>query len=174
MELLNAKDLAETALKTYQAGDYLKAAQLFGEAAANFQSINSELDAAEMKNNQSVALLQAGNAQGAFDSAHDTAQVFSSFGDFRRQGMALGNEASALNALGRRDEAVDCYERAAEALEKAGEDQLRANVLQAVAVIQLRKGQVMKALLSLQMGVSGVKNPTLRQKIMRGLLRLRV
>lgn len=169
-----AKDLAANALKTYQEGEFIKAAELFGEAAANFQTLGSDLDAAEMKNNQSVALLQAGNAQGAFDAAHDTAQVFSGSGDYRRQGMALGNEASALNSLGRHDEAVDCYQRAAEALEKAGEDQLRANVMQAMAVIQLRRGQVMKALLSLQIGLGGVKNPTFRQTIMRALLRFRV
>jgi hypothetical protein len=71
------------------------------------------------------------------------------------------------------DEAASSYRQAADALEKAGEDQLRASVMQALAGIQLRRGKVMEALLSMQIGLAGVKQPTLKQRILRGLLRLR-
>ena len=174
MTVLSPKDLAANALRVYQEGDFKNAAHLFADAAAAFQSLGNYLDAAEMKNNQSVALLQAGDAQGAFTAAHGTAEVFFAGQDFRRQGMAYGNEATALKASGRLDESARCYQLSADALEKAGEDQLRASVMQDLAVIQLRQGQVMKALLSLQLGVTGVKHPSLKQRIMRGLLRLRV
>jgi len=173
MAITEVKDLAADAIRVYQEGEYENAARLFGEAASVFQTQGKELDAAEMKNNQSVALLQAGDAQGSFDSAHGTAQVFFASGDFRRQGMAFGNEATALTSLGRLDEAMQSYRLSAEALEKAGEDQLRATVMQALAGIQLRKGKIMDALLSMQIGLAGVKQPSLKQKILRGMLRFR-
>ena len=173
MAITEVKDLAADAIRVYQEGEYENAARLFGEAASAFQAQGELLDAAEMKNNQSVALLQAGDAQGSFDSAHGTAQVFFASGDFRRQGMAFGNEATALTSLGRLDEAMQSYRLSAEALEKAGEDQLRATVMQALAGIQLRKGKIMDALLSMQIGLAGVKQPSLKQKILRGMLRFR-
>jgi uncharacterized protein HemY len=168
---LASKTLAQNAIQAYQEGDFQQAARLFGEAAAEFYALGNELDAAEMKNNQSVALLQAGDAGGAYTSAHDTARIFSGAGDGRREGMAFGNEATALTTLGRLDDAIQSYRFAADALEKAGEDQLRASVMQALAGIQLRQGKVMEALLSMKIGIAGVKQPTLKQKILRALLR---
>lgn len=173
MDLTNPKDEAENAIKVYQSGDFLKAAQLFGQAAENYQAAGNYLDEAEMKNNQSVAYLQAGDAQNSFDAAAGTEKVFFEGGDFRRQGMALGNEAAALSALNRNDEAMSRYQTAADALEAAGEDQLRADVMQALAGIQLRKGKIMDALLTMRVGLSGVKNPSVKQKLLLNLLKIR-
>ena len=170
---LDPKTLSAQAAQVYQEGDFENAARLFGEAAYAFQAQGGTVAAAEMKNNQSVALLQAGNAQASFDAVRGTAEVFAAAGDFRRQGMALSNEAAALEALGRFDEAAQNYRQAADMLEKAGEDQLRAAVMQALAGIQLRKGKVMDSVLSMQIGLMGLKQPTFKQKILRGLLRLR-
>jgi hypothetical protein len=87
--------------------------------------------------------------------------------------MARSNEATALETSGRLDEAVQKYRQAADDLEKAGEDQLRATVMMAVAGIKLRKWKIMEALLSMYVGLSGVKKPTLKQKILLRLLKLR-
>jgi hypothetical protein len=91
----------------------------------------------------------------------------------RRTGMARSNEATALETSGRLDEAIQTYRQAADDLEKAGEDQLRASVMQAVAGMQLRKGKIMEALLSMHIGLTGVKQPTLKQKILLSLLKFR-
>lgn len=167
------KTMAANATKVYQEGDFENAARLFGEAASAFQAENNAIDAAEMKNNQSVAYLQAGDAQGSYEAAHGTAEVFLAAEDFRRAGMARSNEATALETTGRKDEAIQLYRQAADDLEKAGEDQLRATVMMAVAGIQLRKWKIMEALLSMYVGLSGVKQPTLKQKILLGLLKFR-
>ena len=173
MTVSDVKSLTANALQVYQSGDYKNAARLFGEAASVFLAQDNKLDAAEMRNNQSVALLQAHDARGSFDAAHGTAQVFLESGDFRRQGMAFGNEAAALSALGRLDEAVTSYRLAADALEKAGEDELRASSMQALAGVQLRKGKYLEALFSMQIGLAGLTHPTLKQKILLTLLRFR-
>jgi tetratricopeptide (TPR) repeat protein len=173
MLTVDLKTLAVDATRVYQEGDFENAARLFGEAASAFQAQGNVLDAAEMKNNQSVAFLQNGDAQASFDAALGTPEIFSTSGDSKREGMAHGNVATALVAMGRMDEAAISYRLAADALEKAGEDQLRASVMQAIAGIQLRKGKIMEALLSMQIGLAGVKQPTFKQKILRGLLRFR-
>jgi tetratricopeptide (TPR) repeat protein len=167
------KTLAADAAKVYQEGDFESAARLFGEAASAFQEENNALDAAEMKNNQSVAFLQAGDAQASFEAARGTPEVFFVAGDLRRTGMARSNEATALESTGRLDEAIQAYRQAADDLEKAGEDQLRAAVMQAVAGIQLRKWKLMDALLAMHIGLSGVKQPTLKQKILLGMLKFK-
>jgi tetratricopeptide (TPR) repeat protein len=157
--------------QAYQAGDFESAARLYGEAASAFKAAGSELEAAEARNNQSVAYLQAGQARLALEAAAGTAEIFGS--DVQRQAIAFGNEASALQALGRQEDAIAKYRLAANAFHSAGEDQLRYSVLQAVAGIQLKRGKILQALVELQDGLAEVKHPTLKQKFMRMLLRLR-
>jgi tetratricopeptide (TPR) repeat protein len=173
MTIQDPKTLAANAVRLYQEGDFESAARVFGEAASAFQAENNALEAAEMKNNQSVAFLQGGDAQASYTAAHGTAEIFLAAEDFRRAGMARSNEATALENVGRWDEAVVIYRQAAGDLEKAGEDQLRATVMMAVAGIKLRKWKIMEALLAMYEGLSGVKHPTLKQKILLVLLRWR-
>ena len=168
------QEIADQAKQTYQAGDYLPAAQAFGEAASAFASAGDALQSAEMKNNQSVALLLGGEAQAALDSADGTDKVFAEAGDFRRQGMALANQASALEALRRVKDAIDFYKRSADVLEKANEGDLRADVMQLLAMHYLRRFKIYDAILTLQSGLAGVKTPTLRQRVMKKILFVRL
>jgi hypothetical protein len=57
--VLNPITLAEDGKKEYENGNFLAAADLFLQAAQSYTSSKDELNAAEMMNNQSVALLQA-------------------------------------------------------------------------------------------------------------------
>ncbi len=139
----------EQANQAYQAGRYLEAAELFGQAAAALEAAGERLQAAEMRNNQSVAWLQAERAQEALDAARPTIEIFAAAEDWRRAGLAWGNTAAALEALGQLDEALDAYQRSADLLGRAGEDELRATVLQARAAVQLKQGQVTKSAFSM-------------------------
>ena len=80
------QELVDQAKQTYQAGDYMQAAQEFANAASAYASAQDALMSAEMKNNQSVALLLAGEAQAALDAVAGTEKVFGDSEDFRRQG----------------------------------------------------------------------------------------
>jgi tetratricopeptide (TPR) repeat protein len=172
-EISDPQSLADQANRIYQEGDFENAARLYGEAASAFKATGNELEAAEMKNNQSVACLQNEEAQSALEAAAGTAEIFALAGDPRRQAIALGNEATALQALKRFDEAIAKYRQSAEAFRAADEDQLRASVMQAIAGMQLRRGKIMQALIDLQDGLASVRHPTLKQKFMRSLLRFR-
>lgn len=167
------KLIVTQASRFYQEGDFKQAAQLFSEAAQAFREAGNLLDAAEMRNNQSVALLQTDDAQAALDAVFGTDAVFADAGDIRCQGLALGNEAAALEELKRLDEAIEHYQASADLLEQAGEDQMRAIVMQSVAWIYIRRGKFFEGLFAMNSGLRGVKNPTIKQKILRTLLKIR-
>jgi tetratricopeptide (TPR) repeat protein len=166
--------LAEEGKLFYQKKDFQGAADTFALAAQAYHALKDELMAAEMKNNQSVALLQAKQAQAALDAVLGTDLIFSQAGDLRRQGMAVANQATALDVLKRREEAIPLYENAADLLDQAGETQLRADVMRSLSALKVRKGQGLDALIAMQDGLSGVKTPTLKQRILKKLLRLRL
>ena len=168
--ILSPQELVDQARQTYQAGDYLQAAQEFARAASAYASTNDALMSAEMKNNQSVALLLAGEAQAAVDAVDGTEKIFADSEDFRRQGMALANQASALQALHRWNDAMEYFQRAGVSLEKAGEGDLRADVMQQLSMLNLRRLKFYESILALQSGLAGVKNPSLKQRLMKKIL----
>ena len=91
--------LADKGKQEYAKGNYVLAAQMFSQAAQAYAAGKDELNAAEMKNNQSVALLQAGKAKEALQVTDGTEQIFQQAGDLKRQGLAVGNRAAALEGL---------------------------------------------------------------------------
>jgi tetratricopeptide (TPR) repeat protein len=164
--------LAIEGKSAYQNGNYMAAAQAFEAAQKGYLSQGDKLNAAELANNCSVAYLQAGKGQAAFEAVEWTVDIFAEAGDLRRQGMALGNLASALEAVDRDDEALEAYHQSAGLLEKAGEDQLRANVMHSLSMLQFRSGKQLQALASMQSGLEGVKHPTPKQSLLKKLLRI--
>jgi tetratricopeptide (TPR) repeat protein len=169
-EAVSPDNLTKEGKSAYQNGDYLAAAQAFEAAQQGYQSRGDKLNAAELANNCSVAYLQAGEAQAALKAVEGTDTIFAEAGDVRRQGMALGNLASALEAVDRTEEALEAYLQSASVLEKAGEDQLRANVMHSLSMLQFRSGKQLQALASMQSGLDGVKRPTPKQSLLKKLI----
>jgi tetratricopeptide (TPR) repeat protein len=124
-----------------------------------------------MANNCSVALLQAGEAQAALDAVAGTPGEFAAAGETRLQAMALGNQAAALDALDRLEEAEPLYLQAADLLQSVGETDLRAHLLQSLARLQLRSGRQLEALASMQAGIDGLQRPSLKQRLIKRLLK---
>ena len=166
--------IADQAQQTYRTGDFVAAAQAFAEAASAYSASSDPLMAAEMMNNRSVALLRAGQEQAALEAAQGTDELFASAGDFRRQGIALANQASALSALKQFKEAISRYKLSAEALEKADEGDMRADVMQLLSTLYLRRFKFYDAIITLQSGLAGAKNLTARQRFMKKILFIRL
>jgi tetratricopeptide (TPR) repeat protein len=173
-EKLPPQQLEKEGKAAYERTDYMSAAKAFAEAAAVYSTGSEPLMAAEMKNNQSIALLQSKQAQAALEAVAGTDAVFAAAGDLRRQGMALANQAAALEALRRRAEAITCYRTSAEILERAGVKDLRADVMRAVAGLQVRGGKMTDAVITMQSGLMGLEKPTIKQRILKKLLFLRL
>ena len=170
MEVKTPAELAEAGKSAYQNGDFLAAAQAFEAAVRGYKVQDDELMAAEMANNQSVASLQAGDAQAALDAVAGTDAIFEAAGDTLRQAMAVGNYAAALEELDRLDEAEEAYRQSADLLKQIGEHDLRGQVMQSISALQLRTGRQLEALATMQAGVTDLERPNLRQRLLKKVL----
>lgn len=162
--------LVNTGKQCYTKREFEAAANAFAQAAERYVAQGDLLNAAEARNNQCVALLQAKRLQEALAAVEGTAEIFAQAGDLRRQGMALANRASVLEALKRPQEALNFYRQAASLLEQAGEDQARAEVLRAAASLNAKRGRFTDMLYDEQDALLGVKKPTFKQRLLKILL----
>ncbi len=173
MTTSDLQQLVDQGKQAFADEDYEQAASYFSEAASAYEASDDALNAAEMKNNLSVALLQAGQAQAAYEAVAGTDETFAQAEDSKRQAMAVGNQAAALEALKKFDQALDAYERSAALFAEAGESDMRSVVLQSAAALKLRRGKVMDSALSMIGSVESTQKPNLLQRFLRFLLRLR-
>jgi tetratricopeptide (TPR) repeat protein len=165
------RKMTENGKLAFEAGNYESAAAVFEISAQGYASLNDQVNTAEMKNNKSVALLKMGKAQDALDAALGTQEIFAYAGDLKRQGMAVGNQAAALEALKRFDEAVAAYEESAGLFAEAGEGDLRSMVLKASAGIKLKRGKVTDSAIKMIGSLEAKEKPSIFDRILKYLLR---
>jgi tetratricopeptide (TPR) repeat protein len=170
-EAITIEQLKKEAQRAYQTKDYPAAAKSYSAAADGYSHIDDQLQAAEMRNNASVAYLQADQPDKALESAQETDQVFAEAGDPRRQAIALSNQAAAYEALGQLENAAQAYQDSADLLKEIGDHDLRPTVMQSLSAVQLRLGQQMDALVTMQAGLEEVEKPNLKQKLVKKILR---
>ena len=163
--------LSQTGKLTFEAGQYETAASAFESAVKGYAALDDQINAAEMKNNMSVALLQAGKAQEALAAALGTDEVFANSQDLKRQGIAVGNQAAALEALKRNDEALAAYERSAQLFADAGEGDMRSIVLKSAAAIKLKSGKVADSAFKMIGSLEAKDKPSIFESILKFLLR---
>lgn len=168
----NEPALLEEAKDLYRAGKYQQAAEGFSQAAAFYLDLGEKLLAAEMKNNESVALLKAKKPRQALDAVLGTDEVFQGAGDLLKQGMALANQATALQDLGEKQKAIADFVRAAEIFNNSGEKEMYLQTMQSISALKLKTRNLPGALFSMQEGLEGLEKPNLRQKLLRSLLRI--
>lgn len=161
--------LAQQGKIAFEHGQYDEAAEFFRRAAQGL----TQGDAAEMNNNLSVALLQAGKAREALEATLGTETTFADMGDRRRQGMALGNQAAALEALGRVDEALAAYDHSAEILSQAGEGDMLSMVKKSAAAIRLKRGNVIQSAFNMVGSVEAKSKPSFLDRILKFLFRFK-
>lgn len=174
MDQPNTIMLAEKGKREYEKENYSAAADLFSQAAQAYAAMQDALNAAEMKNNQSVALLQAGKAKEALSATDGTEKIFENAGDLKRQGIAVGNRAAALEGLKKWNEALAEYERAASLFEQAGAGDMHSIVRKAAANLNLKRGRFTDSQLDVYDSLRLVEKPTLTQRIMKFLIRIGV
>jgi tetratricopeptide (TPR) repeat protein len=162
--------LSQNGKQAFEAGEYESAADLFENAAAGYTILNDPVNAAELKNNKSVALLKMGRAQEALDAVQGTREIFAQARDLKREGMAIGNQAAALEALHRFDEAYDAYEQSAGIFAEAGEGDLRAMVLKAAAGIKLKRGKVSESAFKMIGSLEAKDKPSIFDRILKTIL----
>jgi tetratricopeptide (TPR) repeat protein len=148
-----------------------EAAELFRQAAEAYTQGQAGLMAAEMMNNVSVALLQAGKPQASLVAVQGTDKAFEAANDIKRQAMALGNLAAALEGLNRTDEAIETYERSAELFGQADEGDLRAMVMKSAAALKLKSGKITESAFKMMGSLDAKKTPGFFERILKFYLR---
>ena len=169
---LEPKELESQGKTAYMGKRFAHAAELFRQAAEGYTLGRNGLMAAEMMNNVSVALLQAGKARESLEAALGTDEVFAGAKDIKRQAMAIGNQAAALDALKQYDDALEKYKQAAELFEQINEGDLRAVVLKSIANIKLKSGKVSDSAFEMLDSLGAKKTPTLLERFLKFLLKL--
>lgn len=169
---MDVKTLADQGKQEYAKGAFGTAADLFSQAAQAYSAVQDELNAAEMKNNQSVALLKAGKADAALQATDGTEEIFQKAGDLKRQGIAIANRAAALDALKKYSEAVDEYNRAAAIFEEAGEGDMHSLVRKETANIFIKRGYIGNSQMDVLDSLRLVEKPTFTQRIMKFMMRM--
>jgi tetratricopeptide (TPR) repeat protein len=172
MERESLGQTVKQAERAYQQQRYAEAARLFQQAASQYKAGGDPLKAAEMANNGSVALLQAGSAQAALEAAEGTDQVFAQAGDARRQALALGNQAAALEALNRLDDALARYWQCSNLLKQIGDEETRAPVLKNISTLQIRTGHQFEALATMEAALNHQKKLSPVERFLKKLLKI--
>ncbi|MBT3337315.1 MAG: tetratricopeptide repeat protein [Anaerolineae bacterium] len=168
----SAIEISSTGKEAFEQGDFDKAVDLFDAAAEAYIQEGNLVDAAEAKNNLSVALLQTQRAEESLKAALETDVVFEEANDPLRQAMALGNQAAALDALGRLDEALALYESSAALFGGINEKDYQATVLKSIAGIKLRKGKFQDTAYTMLDSLGAAPKPNIFQRILKFFLRL--
>jgi hypothetical protein len=164
--------LLKQAEKAYHSGSFSQAAEYYAQVQALYTQSGEKHKAAETANNASVALLKAGNPQGALDAAQGTEQVFAQSADLRSQAIALGNQAAALDALNRLDEALARYRACSDLLKQIGDEENRAYVLKSISSLQIRTGHQLEALASMDAALQNKKQLSFKERFLKKLLQI--
>ena len=163
-------DLERQGLDAFRKGRLAEAVQRLQMALEGYRARGDRLRSAETSNNLSVVLLKSGEPRQALDAVAGTAAVFEAAGDPLRHAQAIGNEAAALEGVGRLDEAEHHYRQAVDSLRRLGEHEAEAETWQALAALLLRRGRPVEAASSAQAGLEASPRPGWR-RWMRALLR---
>lgn len=167
-----AHQLAQQGKAAFESGKFLEAAQIFEAARAAFHQNGRELDAAEMANNRSVALLKAGDAEGALQATIGTEEIFARAGDKCRQAIALSNQASAMEELGQLEQALELYQKSSNLFEQCGNREMRSYVLRSISALYVRMGKQFNALASMNEALNSTKKLTLKERLLKKLINL--
>ncbi|MCX6054002.1 MAG: tetratricopeptide repeat protein [Chloroflexi bacterium] len=162
---------SEKAKKAFENNDFSAAAEGFQECLTLLEIQKDTINAAEMRNNLSVVLLELKKPDEALSMVQGTAQFFFESGDRQKQAMALGNQAAALQALGKLAESLSLYETSAEVFNEIHNQKMRVIILKKISDLQLRTGKQYQALASLEASYDNQEQKTIRQKVLKGFLR---
>lgn len=167
---LSIEELTSEAEKAYKDKLYIQAANSYAQIAVIYDARSELVLAAEMRNNQSVALLLANNAQAALKAALNTDVIFAEAKKLTKQAMALSNQAAALEALGKDYEALSKYQDAAKLLRSTGEIKMLSIVLKQISIIQLRNRRPLESLASMNSALNASQPDNAKEKSLKKLL----
>jgi len=162
--------IKQQAIKAYNNKQFEDAIQGFQTCLTYFEGAGDELAVAEARNNLSVTHLAMKQEQLAYDEVKGTDESFARLGDRKRHGMAVANMAAALEALGRKEEALALYEQVLDIFKEIGEKEMRTSILRRVSDLQLKTKRGYQAIASLEAAYDQKEKPKLKDSFFSKLL----
>lgn len=168
-----ADEWKDKGVAEYLRGDYELAAESFRQAIAQYEQDGVADMVAEMQVNLGLTLHALGQHDEALQQMGLGHAVFVQMDDRRRTAQALGNMARVYAATGNSEQALTNYREAAAIFQELGDEEHYGQTVLAIADLELRSGQIMKAAATYEVGLEYLKHPNARQKLMKKLLALR-
>lgn len=168
----SAVELARAAMLAYQRGEMSTAEHGFRAASQQFAQNGEELQAAEAANNLCVVLLQAERPHEALECVRETPAIFEHHQNLALAAQAYGNLGSAQEGCGRLPEAEAAYLRSLDLFRSLRDSEGESLILQRLAQVQLRQGQPIGALASMQASLEAAPHRGVIQRCVRRLLSL--
>jgi tetratricopeptide (TPR) repeat protein len=167
------EELKNKGVQQYMQGDYEDAAKTFREAIAAYESAGAADMVAEMQVNLGLALHSSGEHEPALEQMNSALAVFTQIHDENRRAQTLGNTARVYAGMGNSEQAMTNYREASAIFMELGDEQNYGETVLAIADLQFRSGQLMKAAATYEIGLDYIKHPNIRQKMMKKLLGVR-
>lgn len=171
--MADGKSLQENGIKLFKQKDYEAAKQVFQQAIDAYQSEQNHMLAAEMQVNLGLVQRALGENQPALDVTMEAYKVFEAHKDSRRMAMAMGNLGGVYVELGDKEQAYNCYRRAADLFQELGEKQMYGETMIAMGRLQADEGKIGAAAATYEAGLGEMEGLNARQKMLKGLIGIR-
>lgn len=163
-------ELKDQGLKYFRAEKLAEAAQAFAAAASAYQAQGDAAAAAEMRNNQCVALMGHQQWDAALQAVEGTPEIFRGLNDKMREAQAIANLAAAHDGAGHTEPAAEHYGQAIDLFHALGETENRAACFKKLGALQLKQGKQLQALAAMQSGLKLSTELTPEEKRLKFIL----
>ncbi|MBN1813232.1 MAG: tetratricopeptide repeat protein [Anaerolineae bacterium] len=172
-ETKTAQEVKEEGMRLFHEGLYDEAAAKFEQAREMFATEGDEIEEAETVNNLGVIYRKQDKWDEAIAALEKAKATFAKLGDRNREAQTLGNLGGLYADKNERDKAKECLRQAADAFAELGDKEHQGETLLALGVQLWKTGDRSGGLATYEAGLQVLPKPTVRQKTMRNLLRMR-
>lgn len=171
--LARARCLKKEGQRLFLEGLYEEAGSKFQESRALFTAAGDEIEAAEVTNDLGLVYRLQGRWDDALITLEQARSTFARLGDRSREAQVLGNLGGLYATMGRRDKAKEYLRQAADMFAELHDSQRYGETLLALATQMWRTRERANAIATYTAGLELLEKPSLGQRILRGLLKIR-
>ena len=167
------QELKEEGMRLFHEGLYDEAIVTFEQAREVFAAEEDEIEVAEVVNNLGVVYRLQDKWDEAIAALEDARATFAKLGDRNREAQTLGNLGGLYADKNERDKAKESLRQAADIFAELGDEERQGETLLALGVQLWKTGDRSGGLATYEAGLQILPKPTVKQKTVRNLLRMR-
>ena len=172
-EEMVGRELKAEGKRLYEEGLYDEAIAKYEQARKAFVAEENEVEAAEMINNLGVLYRLQHKWDEALSALEEARSIFVRLGDRSREAQTLGNMSVAYTGLRQREKAQECLRQAADIFADLNDKERQSEVLLELGTQMWKTGDRQAGLATYESGLQMTPKPSIKQKTLRGLLRMR-